>query len=116
VYNHLEKLSGLRCDLKRLDLEPIPRSSRNNLAGTHMELAGTVCPCKPPCKTPPSTYEVSHPISDPRGALTGGLTSGYEGEPVGHGDLGDELTVHSEGGHGGGGEKSDIKFFENVTP
>jgi hypothetical protein len=35
---------------------------------------------------------------------------------VGHGDLGDELTVHSEGGHGGGGEKSDIKFFENVTP
>jgi hypothetical protein len=40
--NHSEKLSGLRCDLKRLGLEPIPRSSRNNLAGTHVELAGTV--------------------------------------------------------------------------
>jgi hypothetical protein len=28
---------------------------------------------------------------------------------------GDELAVHSEGGHGGGSEKGDIKFFENVA-
>lgn len=37
------ELSGFRCDLKRLDLEPIPGSSGYDLARTHVELTGAVC-------------------------------------------------------------------------